>query len=105
MHFVQRNALQSRGPTNPEPPVPVEGTLLLAEALPFSWEDHHSQYGCDVCSLRPAVHNGEYCFVLLSVWHPAPGYCAEGAREVVISKEDGFDLLMKHGGLAHLWSE
>ena len=50
MLFKEKQTLSTRGPVDPGPDEETS-TYLIGESPLARWEDNHSQYGCDCCSL------------------------------------------------------
>ena len=102
--FYRRWSLAQRGAVDPLPDDPVEGILLVAnEDEVLRWEDNESQYGHDVCSLYPAVHNGNLSWLICETWSAAHGYCASGRHESIVSFEEGCKILLERGVFKHMW--
>jgi hypothetical protein len=95
--YEEWKTLQNRGAINPLPDEGVEGTLLVGTKSVLKFESGHSQCGNDYCSLFPAFHNGERCWVRRDKWEPAQCYSASGTSEYIISFEEGVKLFIEHG--------
>lgn len=97
MKFVEKFALEIRGPSSQEESRKVEGTLLIGDEIVAEWYEAVDSYGGDECWLTPAYFNGERCFVLSRSWSPARGYCTYGTEETILDLEKGIRLAIEHG--------
>ena len=104
MKFVEKFELECRGPVDPEPPVEVNGTLLVGEEAIATWDEGQSSYGCDIVRVYPAYHNGKRAWIVSRTWDAAPGYSASGTEEEILPFEDGVKLLLEHGVYEHLFA-
>jgi|Deesub1362A_J573_1020465.scaffolds.fasta_scaffold47014_1 hypothetical protein len=104
MKYTEKKTLATRGPVDPGPPAPVDGTLLVGEPI-AKWEDGHRETGHDVVRLMPAFHNGARVWLIRRAWCPAHGYCAAGTEEQILSFKEGVRLLLERGAFNHLFAE
>ncbi len=103
MNFKEQKTLLRCGPIDQQPDEAVNGTLLVAEEQLVSWEQDHSQYGYNRCSLRAAIQNGERGFLLRKVWQACGHYSAEGTSEHFLPLQQGLESLVRHGGFEKLY--
>ena len=96
MLFKEKQTLSTRGPVDPGPDEETS-TYLIGESPLARWEDNHSQYGCDCCSLYPIWQDGERRFLLRKSWAPEENYTASGDEEEIITFEEGVKLLCEKG--------
>lgn len=89
--------LLDRGAVGPLEDIEIDG--LCADTTPVAaWiEDEDSPYGYDFVALTRARHYQKAVWILTKSWWPAPGYCADGTSEEIISYRDGITMALEHG--------
>ena len=80
----------------------VEGSLLVGEII-HTWNGGHDHYGSEDYYLRPAYYKGEKAFLKSWSWCPAPGYCASGEGESILTFDEGVKLLLKLGAYERMF--
>lgn len=93
MTYSMKRTLERRDAIDPIEPADVEGVLLVGNRMVLEYEDEHTQYGCDVVQIRPAIHNGKRVWVARYIRSAAYGYSASGTYEEILEFEAGAALL------------
>lgn len=89
MQYKVVRSLQTRDAVDPGADVAVDGTLLVADRPVAKWQQDHSRYGYDSCSLTPAFHNGAQAWVLSQSWCAESPYSASGTQDLILDFEAG----------------